>query len=35
MKFGTHEDHGWNQGKTCHSSGPEGKEPHKGMRRGL
>jgi hypothetical protein len=34
MKFGTHEGHELNQGTTCHSSGPEGKEPQKGMRRG-
>jgi hypothetical protein len=34
MKFGTREGHGENQDTTCRLSGPEGKEPHKGMRRG-
>jgi hypothetical protein len=35
MKFETREGHGENQGTTCRSSGPEGEEPRKGMRRGL
>jgi hypothetical protein len=35
MKFGTREGYEQYQGTTCRSLGPEGKEPQKGMRRGL